>query len=382
MDFATLKNLVQKGEDLHTDFKRQLVGAEELAKDIVAFANTDGGRLIIGVTNDRRIVGVSDADAVHRAVDNVAYNNCVPPITVVQETVITDDGAVVVVVNVPKGRLRPYRTQAGRYFIRTTSGCRDASREELLRLFQAVESLFYDETPLLQLGVRDLDLDALTDFLRRTGQEDLMDMSPEVLLRNWRMLVNGNPTVAGLLFFGRRPQEHLPYAQVNAARFPATDSADDPIDRKDITGRILDLIEDCLRYLKLHLMMPHVIKGMEPEPRPELPEEALREAIVNAVAHRDYTIRGPIRLFIFSDRLEFRTPGRPPNGVDVGAMRSGVHVVRNPGIYARLSDAGLVTRAGTGIRRIIKRVKETTGQDIHLEISDLETLLSIPRPSH
>ncbi len=205
-------------------------------------------------------------------------------------------------------------------------------------------------------------------------------MPHEALLRNWRMLANGNPTIAGLLFFGRRPQEHLPHAQISAARFPATDSADDPVDRKDITGRLTDVIEDAARFLRLHLRLPHRIEGFEPEPQPELPEEALREAVVNAVAHRDYTIQGPVRLFIFEDRIELHTPGRPPNSVDVAAMRAGAHVLRNPAIYARLSDAGLVTRAGTGVRRIIKRVREATGREVEIEIRHAETVLTIPRP--
>jgi len=379
MDQHTISELLSKGEDLHTDFKQVAGRPEELAKDLVAFANTDGGRLLIGVTDDRRIVGVADPDAVHRQIDNAAYNNCVPPITVVQEAVATDDGTVVVA-GVPRGSQRPYRTQTGRYYVRTTSGCRDASREELLRLFQAVESLYYDETPMLRLGIKDLDLDALAIFLERTGQDELAGMPHEALLRNWRMLANGNPTIAGLLFFGRRPQEHLPHAQINAARFPATDSADDPADRKDITGRLTDVIEDAARFLRLHLRLPHRIEGFEPEPQPELPEEALREAVVNAVAHRDYTIQGPVRLFIFEDRIELHTPGRPPNSVDVAAMRAGAHVLRNPAIYARLSDAGLVTRAGTGVRRIIKRVREATGREVEIEIRHAETVLTIPRP--
>jgi ATP-dependent DNA helicase RecG len=105
----------------------------------------------------------------------------------------------------------------------------------------------------------------------------------------------------------------------------------------------------------------------------------LREAVVNAVAHRDYTIRGPIRLFVFDDRIEIHTPGRPPNGVDADAMRSGAHVVRNPWIYARLSDAGLVTRAGTGIRRIVLLVRETTGREVGIEVRDFEVLHTLPR---
>lgn len=186
--------------------------------------------------------------------------------------------------------------------------------------------------------------------------------------------------MAGVLLFGREPQRHLPFAQINAARFPGADSAAEPSDRKDITGRLLDVIDDVQRFLRIHLSLPHEIRGFEPESRPELPEEALREAVVNAVAHRDYTVQGPVRLFVFDDRVELHSPGRPPNTVNEAAMRAGVHVVRNPRLYARLSDAGLVTRAGTGIRRIVKLVRDATGKDIGIEVRDFEVLLSIPRP--
>lgn len=377
MDALALKERIARWENLHTDFKERLAGAEELAADLVAFANTDGGQLVIGVAEDRSIVGVGDADRVHRDVDNAAYNDCEPPVTVIQEALVVD-GRTVAVVNIPKGLQRPYRTNRGRYFIRTTSGRRDASREELLRLFQATESLYYDETPLVRLGVEDLDLDALDRYLEHTGQSELGE-DPPPLLRAWGLLEGNHPTIAGLLLFGREPQRHLPFAQINAARFSGLDSAAAPADRKDITGRLLDVLDDAQRFLRLHLPIPHEIRGFEPEPRPELPEEAFREALVNAVAHRDYTVQGPVRLFVFDDRVEIHTPGKPPNTVDAEAMRAGVHVVRNPRIYARLSDAGLVTRAGTGVRRIVKLVREATGRDVTIEVRDFELLLSIPR---
>jgi ATP-dependent DNA helicase RecG len=157
------------------------------------------------------------------------------------------------------------------------------------------------------------------------------------------------------------------------------DASGEPLDRKDLTGRLLDVIDQAKRFLYLHLRIPHEIRGFEPEPKPELPEEALREAIVNAVAHRDYTVHGPVRLFVLDDRIEVHTPGRAPNTVDEEAMRAGVHVVRNPRIYARLSDAGLVTRAGTGVRRIIRLVREATGLDVGIAIREFEVLLTIPR---
>lgn len=348
------------------------------AADLVAFANTDGGQLLLGIDDRREIVGVEDADRVHRQVDNVALNNCEPPVTVVQELVATEDGRQVVVVNVPKGDMRPYRTNRGVFYIRTTSGRRQASREELLRLFQATESLYYDESPLTRLSLTDLDLGAFEHYLRQTGQEYLL-ADRERLLENWRLLEGGNPTLAGLLLFGREPQRHLPFAQINAARFAGNDSSTDPRDRKDLQGRLLDVIDQAERFLDLHLFTPHTIRGFEPEPRPELPKEVLREAIVNAVAHRDYTLRAPIRLFVLDDRVEVHTPGRPPNGVDEAAMRAGFHVVRNPSIYARLSDAGLVTRAGTGVRRMIRLVRESLGAEIGIDIREFEVLLTLPR---
>jgi ATP-dependent DNA helicase RecG len=377
MKLPELNARIAKGEDLHTDFKEQFSSNRELAKDLVCFANTDGGQLIFGVSNDKRIVGIEDPDWLFNKVDDIAFQHCEPPITVVQESLDVEDRTIVVV-SIPKGDTRPYRTNSGLYYIRTTSGCRQASRQELLRLFQSTESLFYDETALPRLSLSDLDSGAFENFLEETGQSDL-GIDLQRLLRNWRLLSGNHPTIAGIILFGRKPQLHLPYAQINAARIPGIDVSTEPSDMKDITGRLLDVIDQVQRFLRLHLPIPHKIKGFSPEAKPELPEEALREAVVNAVAHRDYTIQGPIRIFILDDRIEFHTPGQPPNTVDEAAMRAGVHVVRNPHIYARLSDAGLVTRAGSGIRRIIRLIKEATGKDIGIDIRDFEVLITIPR---
>jgi len=365
MTLEELQGRISRWEDLHTEFKAGPIHPDDL--------------LVFGVTEERRTVGVDDPDGLMRSVDNAAAQSCEPPVTVVQE-VLRPGGAAspVVVVNVPKGSMRPYRSNRGVYYVRTTTGRRRASREELLRLFQASESLYYDETPLLRLSLKDLDLAAFEDYLERTGQEDLFE-EHERLLKNWSLLEDRHPTIAGVLLFGREPQRHLPYAQINAARFPGDDPSLDPSDRKDLRGRLLDVIDQAERFLDLHLRTPHRIRGFEPEPRPELPKAALREAVVNAVAHRDYTIHGPVRLFIFEDRIELHTPGTPPNGVDAEAMRAGVHVVRNPTLYARLSDAGLVTRAGTGIRRIIRLVREATGMDISIDVRAFEVCLTLPR---
>ncbi len=370
---------IAAGEGLHTDFKVRLDAHRELAKDLVCFANTDGGELYVGVADDGALVGVEDLETLARQVEEVAFDHCAPPITVVTESVVLD-GRTICVVRVPRGDARPYRTKGGQYCVRASARCRQASREELLRLFQATESLFYDETRLAGAERSDLDLDALDRFLVDHDLEYLRGEGLGALLRTWRLAVDGTPTLAGMVLFGRRPQEWLPYAQVNAARFRGDDSAGDPLDRTDLGGRLLEVVEQTERYLRVALDTPHVIEGFAPEPRPEIPFAALREAVVNALVHRDYTARGPVRVFVFDDRVDVHSPGTTPNTVDEEAMRSGVHVVRNPHLDARLSDAGLVTRAGTGVRRMSRLVREATGQDVRVEVRPFEVLVSLPRP--
>jgi ATP-dependent DNA helicase RecG len=155
-----------------------------------------------------------------------------------------------------------------------------------------------------------------------------------------------------------------------------------PADKKDIEGKIAEMIDDTRRFLRLYLKEEHQIKGFESELKPELPEAALREAIVNAVAHRDYTISAPIRLLVFQDRLEIRTPGRLPNTVTIERVKmGGAHVLRNPTVYNLLAKMGLVTDVGSGVRRIIKTVSEHLNKEVLLEETESEFILIIPRKS-
>ena len=131
---------IKKGENMHTEFKEKIDSNEELAKDIVCFANTDGGQIFVGVNKKGIIVGVDDIDILSNRIDDVAFNRCEPPVSVVIETVDID-AKTVLIMNVPKGDQKPYRTASGSYYIRSAIRCRQASRQELLRLFQATESV-------------------------------------------------------------------------------------------------------------------------------------------------------------------------------------------------------------------------------------------------
>lgn len=372
-----LRDRILRWEDPHTDFKEAVDSNSELAKDLVCFANSDGGQLVIGVAKDRSVVGVPDADALLLRVDDVAFQRRSPPLTVVPE-VVTLDGKDVVVLNIAKGDQRPYCTGEGRYYVRSGARCRQASREELLRLFQAAHSLFYDEQQLPWLDLTDLELDEVARYLDDTNQVDLDDDLAR-LLRAWRMYDGSHPTVGGLVLFGRRPQAELESSRVVVGALVGDDIGDNFVDRKDVSGPLLSVIAQIEMFLRLHLRTGHEIVGFEKEKREEIPMAALREAVVNALVHRDYTIPGPTRVFVLSDRVEVRSPGRPPNSVDADAMRAGAHVPRNPHIYSRVVAAKLATRAGTGIPRIARLLRETNGTSLGITISNAEVALTLPR---
>lgn len=389
MNLAELTTCLQRGENLHTEFKQWPLHPDDLAAAIVAFANTDGGRILLGVNDQGQVVGIdeNERDRVTQTVDNVAYNNIQAPATVVVETVADEQGRNVLVVNVPKGSQRPYRTNRGLYFVRTASGKRQASREELLRLFQAVESLYYDEVPLLQSSLADIEAQARDDLLRMVAERgiDLESIEPHRVLLNWHLLHQSNDhfslTIAGALFLARQPQRLLSTAYLSALRIPGGDISLEPSDQKRIEGRLLNVIEDALRFLHIHLLRPHRIQGFEPEVQNELPETVLREAMVNALAHRDYTVSAPIRLIVFDDRIEIRSPGKLPNGVTLESLPLGIHTLRNPMIYSMFLRLGLVTDAGTGIPRLIRLTRQAVGRDPDLRLEGNEFVLSLPRPA-
>lgn len=320
-------------------------------------------------------------DQLMLTIDDIAFNRCEPPITVVQETLVVE-GKTVVIINVPKGVQRPYRTNNGQYYIRSSNRCRLASREELLRIFQSSKSIFYDETAAGSSQYVDLNMDAFQDFLQRYvdyvshGDEDL-----SLLLKNFHLaLEDKKPTVAGLLFFGKNPQNYLSASRIICAFIRGNDLAIPPSDKKELTGKIPEMLEDVHRFLKLYLTEKHEIKGFEPETRVEIPEVALREAVVNAIAHRDYTINAPIRVIVYEDRVEIRSPGKLPNTVTVESMKvGGSHVLRNPTIYNLLIKMKMVTDMGSGVRRIMRSIKETMNKEPDLQATESEFIISLPR---
>ncbi|MBC8186117.1 putative DNA binding domain-containing protein [candidate division KSB1 bacterium] len=380
MNETELIEKLAKGEGFHTEFKETLPSREKLAKEIVCFANTNGGQLFIGVKDCGEIAGIENIDNAMLLIEDVAFQRCEPPITILQETIKIEDQTVLVV-NIPKGSQRPYRTRSGQYYIRSSNRCRQASQEELLRLFQAGDSMFFDEVIVGNSNYSDIDLYSFQDFLLRHFDVKAQENELENYLKNLHIISEQNkPTVAGLLFFGKFPQNILPNQRIVCAYIKGDDLATPPFDKKSLNGKIPDLIDNAQKFLHLYLVEKHSIKGFEPEIEVEIPDVVLREAVVNAVAHRDYTIEGPIRIIVYDNRVEIRTPGKLPNSVTIESIKiGGSHVLRNPTIYNLLYKMGLVTDLGSGVRRMIQLMKKYSSEEIVLEEVENEFVLSIPR---
>lgn len=239
----------------------------------------------------------------------------------------------------------------------------------------------HDEIPVPKASLADLDVGFFKDFLRTQIGLYPEDSMIETYLKNLKLIsADKKPTIAGLLFFGKNPQQFIPYSKIIAAYIPGKDISTPPADKKDLDGRIPDILQNSLKFLKLYLKERHEIKGFEPELYPEIPEVVLREGIVNAVTHRDYTVNASIRLFIYIDRVEIRTPGGLPDTVTIDSMKiGGSHVLRNPTIYNLLYKIGMVTNIGSGVFRMIKTMKEKLNKEIELTSTETEFILAIPR---
>ncbi len=196
----------------------------------------------------------------------------------------------------------------------------------------------------------------------------------EALLRNLRLADNVDGewrlTVAGLLIFGADPQRFMPQSRLSAVAFAGFDEDADILDRREITGRLPQVITDARLFLERNIRQPARELGFQREDLPLYDRKALGEAVVNAVAHRDYSLSGSqIRLFVFADRVEVRSPGRLPNSITLDNIRLGVHAERNRRLATLLTQLGYMSAIGTGIPRLIIRLSRLlSGREPEFEL--------------
>lgn len=387
MEAIELIEIIGRGEDSRTQFKKTISNAESLAGDLVAFSNSKGGKILIGV-NDQGVIEGLSADEIRRLnqlVSNIATNNVRPSVNPYSENVSTANGKVVMVITVPEGLSKPYADNNGVTWVKSGADKRRVtSREEIQRMLQTADLVHADEIPVEGTSTSDIDASHLSSFFEKQYGEtldatlDKAGIPLAQLLSNLGLMRETTLNLAGLMVFGQHPQRHRPVFVVKAVSFVGNDPAGDKYrDSQDIEGCLRDLHRGTMSFLSRNLRYVQGEKGINSQGGSEIPVAALEELVVNMLLHRDYFISAPWRVMLFENRVELISPGALPNNITVENIRNGVSVIRNPLIasFATKGDELPYRGIGTGIRRALAAVS-----DLELESDHSRNLFTVRIP--
>ncbi|MBL7114037.1 MAG: putative DNA binding domain-containing protein [Bacteroidales bacterium] len=347
-----LDQIIAQGEDYKIEFKRGL--NTDFKKELIAFANASGGRIFVGIDDDGSVPGVNINNRLRTKAQDFA-SQCDPPVHINLEAFNN-----ILIVTVPEGSNKPYRCTNG-FYIRVGAISQKLRTEEIIDFIQNEGRIRFDEQwqPKANFS-EDFNQPLLDSFLTKGKITPLLDF--ENILMNLGVVKqdNGIPIFnnAGILFFTADPVAVLPQAYVSCVAFKGTGKAD-ILDQKDFSENIILNIENTLKFLERHLNKSARIEGIRREDILEIPIVALREAVVNAVTHRDYLETGArVMVEIFPDRVEISNPGGLPKGLNKNNFGK-ISLTRNPLIASLLHRIGYIEKLGTGISRMRNAVAET-----------------------
>jgi len=351
-----LLQIIDEDEGQRIEFKLESEKQVDLAEVIMAFANAEGGHLLVGVTDDGQIVGVENVKAVVDRLHTAARRSEPSLHTLVTVEQVQYDDKIVIIAQVPEALEATY-SLSGRFKIREGSFNRLMSSADVIGHAVRRGTLDYERTPVRQATLDELSEQKVKDFLAQRLRTSVPDSPLDKLLQNMgaATLEEGvwRPTVAGLLFFGNWPQLHLSHTTILAARLVGPRGVQ-IVDRATIEGTLPEMIDRAVQFVQRNTRHGAQI-GQSQTARAreidEYPSEAVREAITNACCHRDYLERAPIQLKIYDNRLVVGNPGGLLPGLDVAHLE-GKHKARNPLLADWLHALGYVERFGIGIIRM------------------------------
>ncbi len=337
MEEFELRSQILLGEDSTRQFKREPSADAKMAGEIVAFANSGGGRIFVGVEKGGDLHGMSGAEAekVGEDIAKIAWDSVCPQFSILTQSVATSDG-IVVVVEIPDGASKPYCDNKGVYWVKNGPDKRRVqSPEELARLFQLGEKLYAENQPVAVSTLEDFDRDRFARFYEAKYSESAPDPGTDSgaylrTLENLGLVAGNRVTVAGLLLFGKRLPVLLPEMKIDAVWFKGSErSSGEWWDQRIITGTLPEQYDGGMSFLKRWNSRIQGEGSFNQAGRPEVPETVFEELLINALIHRDYFIKDSIKVFIFDDRIEIRSPGKLPNSLTVEQIRHGLRRSRN-----------------------------------------------------
>ena len=350
---AAIHPLLLEPEGKQLEFKRDLSSPQNALKTLVAFANSAGGRLVIGVDDARRVAGVADPLTEEERICNLIADSIAPRLIPNVELMSIGDATVLIVEVFPSSARPHYLTKQGLeqgVYLRLGSSNRQAGPDWIAEAQRAAAGLVFDEQPMPELSVQDLDLQALSRWLGPSRALDDKALQTLKLLRTHQgRLV---PTRGAVLLWGKERELHFPDAWVQCGRFRGADKVH-IFDQQEIHAPLPDTLTEIELFLKKHAFKSARFGALQREDVWSIPLILLREAIVNALVHADYAQRGsPIRIAFFDDRIDIESPGILLPGMTVEDVRAGVSRIRNPVIARMFRELGLVEQWGSGVKRI------------------------------
>lgn len=388
--------LIEGGENSGVEFKRDDISPVDLATVLVAFANLRGGDLLLGVEDDGSVSGINrEYSEVIEWATNICRDKVRPPLAPYFEICGGLNGSNTVVrITVPasKNVHSVWHNNKLNHVIRVGSQNRDASTEELARLLQKRKTIRFDKQPVPDAALDDLDRRRLRHyFCEMRGLDEPESEDAWIsLLNNAKILEEETVSSGGMVLFGDDPSSFLPQAEIIAAAYRGTEKDYEYQENTALSGAMVPyfsgnklqeagLVEQSLYFFRRNTRSPaEIVDGRRIE-TPEYPEKVLREALVNALVHRDYfLVNSNIELNVYSDRIEIVTPGELPNGITPEKMKNGARATRNPMILFVMRDYGYIERLGMGLPKIIvKGMIEHNGTEPELVVQDERFILRL-----
>ena len=358
MKMEEIQCIISTGEDSRHKFRASIMRSESLAQEMVAMSNSFGGKILVGVSDDGRITGLSSADIKHldQSVSRAAVKQVNPSIHPTMQEIPFPDG-VVMVVSVPEGDNKPYMDWNSDFYVKCGVYNRKIdSREEILRMIHG-PSLKSAESILVNGStIADIDLDFFHEFFEKEYGERIeeQDLTLAELLENMNLTKAGKMKICGTLLFSSQPQTRLPNFHVKAVVCSGTQINDfNHIESQTVTGKFSDILDKVVRFLYSRFRGIQNKQNVNLKDQPAIPKIVFEELIVNSLIHRDYFIDAPVKVLVFSDRVEVINPGCLPYNLTVENFKFGISYFRNPTLVSFAAKILPSIGFGGGVRRAI-----------------------------
>jgi predicted HTH transcriptional regulator len=373
-----IADLLKNPESKTLEFKRDLSSPIKILHSIIAFANTAGGILVVGIEDKtKKVCGVEAPLLVEEQLANMISDNILPKI-IPEIEILPWRNKYLLALHIYPSSLRPhylkkYGVENGVY-LRVGSTNRLADSTLIMEMKRFVLDGSFDEQALPDLSIKDIDIDFASKALAKADKLTLSNLETlKIITKHQSRKV---PTVGGIVLFGHDREKYFPDAWIQCGRFSGTDKQH-IIDSLEIHSYPVIAINQVMDFIRKHAMQAINIQDLRHQKKWNMPLAALREAIINAVVHADYAQRGaPIRVAIFDNRIEIENPGLLPFGLTIDDILAGVSKLRNRVIGRVFYKLGLIEQWGSGIKKILENCKnagfdepifEETG--IHFRVS-------------